>query len=365
MRALMLLLCALLASSGGTVTPQVYEVPLGEPDKTGSWGSINQEIKRCEDWNHYVQQSDFPLGDRYVKGHWTLYDGSKESYYEQQYGGYPRLDGSTVCVPMAIEFARQHLGLSDNDASRFVQFTTTHSAYRNLIERHDGFSGVLQATPHTVLMQEEHPVDMILATEPSDEELMMAKNAGVELVCEPVCYDAFVFIVNKSNPIDSLTVDQIRDIYAGKITNWAQLGGSDLPITAYQRDINSGSQTTMEKQVMRGQPMMPAPMVATDWGMGELVDAVSEYRNAQGAIGYTFRFYIEILYKSEDIKVLRVDGIEPSEANIRTEKYPFTTHYFGVIRAGDEQNVGGRFLDWTLSAEGQSCIRQSGYVSLG
>ena len=65
-------------------------------------------------------------------------------------------------------------------------------------------------------------------------------------------YDALVLITGSENPVDSLSLDQIRDIYAGKITNWKQVGGLDQPIRIYAQDENSGLQTAFERQVMQG-----------------------------------------------------------------------------------------------------------------
>lgn len=138
-------------------------------------------------------------------------DGPEE-YYELGYGTYPSIDGSTVCVPMAIEFARQHLGMNDQDAGMFVNFNTTDIAYENLINKgtSTGYVNLIDTS------LEEKVVDIILVTEPSDEELAMAKKNNVELVLEPVCFDAFVFKRHKDNPVNSLTVEQIQKIYSGE-----------------------------------------------------------------------------------------------------------------------------------------------------
>jgi phosphate transport system substrate-binding protein len=173
-----------------------------------------------------------------------------------------------------------------------------------------------------------------------------------------------VFITHKDNPVNSLTAEQIRGIYSGKITNWKEVGGSDCPITPFQRDENSGSQTTMEKQVMQGMAMLKPEAAQVPGDMGDLVDSVAEYRNGAGSIGYTFKYYIETLYKNENIKMLRVDGVAPDDTAIQSEAYPFWVYYYGVIRAGDEKKTGGLFLDWVLSNEGQRCVRQAGYCPL-
>lgn len=333
--------------------------PTGERDREGSWAQISQPITKGPDWQQIVYNSPFQLGEKTIAGYQNTLNGNQEAYYNIGFGTYPGIDGSTVAVPMAIEFAWQHLGLWDIEASMFVGFSTTHKAYMNLITQRPTFAGSIFYSTH---LERDHPVDLIIVTEPSLEELEAAQRQGVTLVQKPVCYDAFVFITHKDNPVNSLTIQQIQDIYSGRITNWKEVGGRDEPITAYQREPNSGSQTAMENLVMQGRPMLPPETVKVIEGMGPLVNAVAEYNNNTASIGYTYKYYIDTLYKNEDIKVLGVEGIYPDEIRIRAGTYPFTTCYYGVIRGGEESATGGLFLDWMLSIEGQQCIKQAGYI---
>jgi len=285
-----------------------------------------------------------------------------QAVYEMPFGAYPSLDGSTVAVPMAMEFARQHLDLPDADVESFVFFSTTHHAYEHLIQKTPNGAALIPS--EAAAMDAAHPVDLILATEPSEEERAMAAEYGVTLVMKPVCHDAFVFITHADNPIDNLSLDQIRRIYAGEITNWREVGGHDAPIMAYQREENSGSQTAMEQLVMQGAEMDGArPNYVTE-GMSDLIKRVGQYENSLSSLGYTYLYYIEALYKGEPIKTIRVDGVEPTPENVRSGAYPFSTYYYGVFRQGEEKAAGGLFLDWILSEEGQQCVRQAGYIAL-
>jgi phosphate transport system substrate-binding protein len=297
--------------------------------------------------------------------------------FSQSFGTYPHLDGSTVCIPLAVEFARQHLGMDDEAATAIAQFNTTALAYDILIHKEQVYSGtVLQWTdPATgrlmdwetssdMCFYEHTPVDLLLGTEPSNDELQLARQQGVELVKEPICYDAFVFITHKDNPVSSLTLDQLRAIYSGRITNWKEVGGSDQAIVAFQREPNSGSQTAMENLVMQGTPMASPLTVKEVVGMGALVDAVAEYRNNANSLGYTYQYYVQTLYKSSDIKILDIEGITPTAAQVVTGAYPLATAYYGVIRSEDADKPGGLFLDWILTPEGQQCVKQAGYIPL-
>lgn len=356
-------LCAVLTFSllslSGCLTTEFYEE---EPDVLGSWSHIAEPIERGADWQQIVTNSSFVLGEEKVTGYFGYSADDVEYEYQLEFGSYPCIDGSTVAVPMAIEFARQHLELSDEDATSFTVFSTTHGAYLNLIHRlraHGAFLPSLDLS-----MDNHHPVDIIIATEPSEDELAIAKEFNVKLVYEPVCYDAFVFITHRDNPVESLTLDEVRGIYSGAIANWSEVGGEDAPITAYQREENSGSQTAMLNLVMGDTPMLDPRTITIAKGMSGLIDAVAEYQNDAASIGYTYKYYIDTLYMNENIKILQINDVAANEETIQTGRYPLTASYYGVIRGGEEAATGGLFLKWMLSPEGQACISQAGYVPL-
>jgi phosphate transport system substrate-binding protein len=337
------------------------------------WYNINQLIVKGPDWKQIVQdKTQFVLGDPDPEPYeWSAYN----RLYRQSYGTFPAIDGSTVCVPMAAEFVWQFTNLSDtlphkenSETISFLNFSTTSGAYDKIINGGTTSGVIYKPFPDSHIEQyhfSQRP-DIVLATYPSNEELTMAANAGIELIIKPVCYDSFVFITHVDNPVESLTVKQIQDIYSGRITNWRDVGGRNSRIVAYQREANSGSQTAMEEWVMQGIPMMKPPMTTTMimGGMGPLVDAVAGYENGTMSLGYTYKYYVDRLYTSPDIKILKVNGIMPSDENVRNNSYAFIAPYNAVIRSTDADEVGGKFLNWMLSDEGQKCITQAGYVSL-
>ncbi|MDR1539587.1 MAG: substrate-binding domain-containing protein [Clostridiales bacterium] len=302
---------------------------------------------RPDNWERIVEDSSFNL--------LKVSSGEDISY---SYGSYPCMDGSTVLVPLAMEFARQHLDMDDRPLASFTDFSKTHDAFINLIKKQPrvvDWNGGVDA---------DHSVDLILSTYPSQEDLDLAASLDVKLWIEPICHDAFVFITHKDNPVESLTLDQIRGIYSGEIASWKEVGGEDVPIVAYQRNPNSGSQTAMERLVMQGKPMAPPEMVREIREMEEIVDAVAAYQNLSPSIGYSYKYYIDTAYQSPDIKFLQIDGISPNDASIASNAYPLSASYYGIIRDEDASLAGGKFLLWMLSDEGQRCIEQAGYVPL-
>ena len=313
-KAVALALALLLLSSCGSA-----EAPPDPTTKPGSWDNINQDIGSAEGWRRMVEHSPF---------------GTQSTY--------PRLDGSTSMVPLAIECARQHLGLGEAAAKQLAEFSTTSAAYERLFGRE---------------------IDLFLGTTPGEEDLRLAAKQGITPVQKPICWDSLMFITHRDNPVDNLSVRQLRDIFSGKTRRWNEVGGPDMPIRAFQREAGAGSQTGMEKLVMQGTPMADPALAPVVTGMGPLVDAVAD-PSAFG-IGYTYAYYIENLYKNENVKSLRVDGVASSDAAVVSGAYPLRLERFGVIRRGDEKAIGGRFLDWLLSEEGQACVKQAGYIPVG
>ena len=356
---LSIITCLCLHPACNLYKDKIYSANMGESDRTSSWNSINQLVSRDSDWQKIVTETPFKLGEITVEHdeEWN------EDYYINTLGTYPFIDGSTVCVPMAVEFARQHLNFDDENSINLTNFSTTHHAYENLILKNKNYLGGYSHNSNYVELCYD-TVDLVIATHPSEDELGMAQKNGIELILKPVCYDAFVFITHKDNPVESLSVQQIKDIYSGKITNWKEVGGNDEKIRAFQREENSGSQTAMERLVMGGTDMIDPIKVTVIEGMGELVKAVAEYENETASLGYTYRYYIDNLYKNDNIKTIAVEGIYPTDENIRNTTYPYTTNYYGVIRKEDETGTSGKFLQWMLSDEGQQCIKQAGYITM-
>ena len=266
------------------------------------------------------------------------------------------IDGSTATIPITAELMRQFYDYPDEEinSAKSIFHSQTHQAYVNLVDQEPRMYSK---------GGEQLPVGLILVTPPSAEEQQEAETKGVTLDMQPVAKDGFVFITHKDNPVDSLTLAQVQDIYSGKITNWKEVGGADEKIIAYQREANSGSQSAMENLVMQGKPLIKPIETQIIMGMGGLIDAVAEYQNGPASIGYTYNYYINNLYRDENIKVLNIDGIKPDKDNIASGAYPLSTNYLVIIR-GDAapDSVERKLRDFLLSEEGQQVVEMAGYV---
>ena len=189
--------------------------------------------------------------------------------------------------------------------------------------------------------------DILFCAAPSEAQKQYAAEQGVELVYVPVGLEGFVFFVNEQNPVESLTVQQVRDIYAGNITNWAEVGGKNRIINPVTRLAGSGSQSAMDK-FMGDTPIgRKSPLAVTG-----------------GSIGFSFRYYLNDMVAADGVKMLRLNGVYPSPENIQNGTYPVIAQFYAIYRADNENENIQALIDWLLSDEGQRLIEQCGYVRI-
>jgi phosphate transport system substrate-binding protein len=254
----------------------------------------------------------------------------------------PIIDGATALYPVYSAFAEAVYPEKEYDQyDSEVMSNRTDEAYDNLIRG---------------------KVDMIFALSPSESQLSRAKYQNRELKLTPIGKEAFVFFVNAKNPVKNLTTDEVKGIYSGEITNWKEVGGKDKSIRAFQRPEDSGSQTALQ-QFMGEVPIMDPPVEDIASLMGTIVDQVSDYKNFNNAMGYTFRYYSTEMTKNKRIRLLALNDVEPTIETIRSETYPITGEFY-AITAGSENPHLDEFIAWMLSEQGQEIIEKTGYVSV-
>ena len=212
--------------------------------------------------------------------------------------------------------------------------------------------------------------DIIFCAAPSQDQLALAESLGVQLHMTPIGREAFVFFVNRENPVAGLTVEQIQGIYTGEIRNWKELGGKNQRIRPYQRAENSGSQSALLR-LMEGLPLMEPEKEDRIAGMGGIITQVASYRNHKNAIGFSFRFYSTEMVENDQIRLLALNGVEPTRETIRSGEYPISSNFFAITAspigqpAPEEHNEDLRALiDWILSEQGQQIIEKTGYVGV-
>ncbi|WP_051688345.1 PstS family phosphate ABC transporter substrate-binding protein [Desulfofalx alkaliphila] len=276
----------------------------------------------------------------------ALLSGCQKTSQEPSFtlDNYPKVDGSTVTIPLSEAVAARLTALSPEEVRPHILHNKTHQAYVNLINKE---------------------ADLIFVTGPSEEELALAEEKGVGLELIPIVSEAFVFLTHAHNPVQGLSLDEIRRIYTGDITNWSQVGGPDLPIVAYQRPVNSGSQTGFLDLVLQGLTPMEAPTERIVADMGGLIDAVAAYENGPHALGYSYYYFVVDMWGNENVKLLEINGVYPDRETIRTGDYPVTTAYYAVIRDDEPEGSPARqVIAWILSEEGQRLAEETGYVKI-
>ncbi|MGM9850330.1 MAG: PstS family phosphate ABC transporter substrate-binding protein [Bacilli bacterium] len=252
----------------------------------------------------------------------------------------PRVDASLATQPLMDAFVLNFTGKTTEEMG--VEYSNTDPAYTKLIN---------------------NEADLIVVTEPSEDELKRASDANVELEVTKVVNEGFVFFVNKNNKVDSLTFEEIRKIYSGEITNWKEVGGDDTEIIAYQRPENSGSQTGLYSLVMKELPVKArTPKEEVNLSMAGIIEYVSDYENGLDAIGYSYYYYANEMYYSEDLKYLGINGIKPTYDTIKDESYPILTAYYIVTRKDETNENVLKLKEDMLSKRGQEVATKAGYV---
>ncbi|MEF8879258.1 MAG: substrate-binding domain-containing protein [Candidatus Thermoplasmatota archaeon] len=288
------------------------------------------------------------------------------SYPNFTASNYPDVDGSTSAEPLNMLIACKLLGSNyvwkeNMDGSKrlipvintsqpwninttitnIVNHNGTHGSYVNLINK---------------------SADLILvARQPSEDELELAEQKNVSLIVEPCAYDAFVFIINKHNIVNNLNISEIQGIYTGNITNWNEVGGNNTKINAYQRNKNSGSQELMETLVMENLEMINTSNMITYSMTGPFNHINSD---TQG-IGYTVYFYEIKMSWNENIKKVSINGVFPNNETISSGEYPLRTKvYIGTRKNLDKDSNAYKLKEWILSDDGQKIVEETGYVPL-
>lgn len=255
----------------------------------------------------------------------------------------PRIDGASAAFPVYSAFIHAvypHTKETELWGDVF-QYNNTVGGYVALAERN---------------------TDIFIGAPPSKDQITYAEECNTEFVYTQIGWEAFVFFVHKDNPIESLTVEQIRGIYSGEITNWREVGGSNEKIIPFQRDNNSGSQSMMLR-FMGDTPLMQAETKVIQ-GMGAVVEEVVDYQSRAGSIGYSFRYYLEGIVKNPEVKMIAVEGVAPTAENIRNNAYPIITPVYAVTYENNPNPNVARLVEWILSDEGQYIIEQTGYVGM-
>lgn len=186
-----------------------------------------------------------------------------------------------------------------------------------------------------------------------DREFKDAVAKGVFPVAHVVAMDGVCIVVHPSNPISTLSSEQVRDIYLGKIRNWKALGGPDIPIVVISRDTESGTYDTFDSFIMNKKKMASSVEYVTS-----NPQAFARVQNTRGAIGYVGYGFVQT-----GVKAITLDGIKPSRQTILSGKYPVSRPLFmftnGYPTLG---SMAHKFVTFHLTEEGQEVVEDKGFV---
>ena len=277
----------------------------------------------------------------------------------------PVMDGAEACFPLYSAIAKAVYKDIDKIELQYQKFHPQTGSQKN--GKVVSFTNTIMGFERLIMSDTKNygKADLFFGARPSQSQLEDAKASDVELQITPIGKEAFVFFVEPDNPVSDLSSEDIRKIYSGEITNWSELGGKNQKITAFQRPENSGSQTMM-KYFMGDTPLQEPKTYETIAAMEGVVKNVAQYNNEKGAMGYSFRYFVEDLQQENNVKLLSVDGVQPTIENIENGSYPLTVDLCLITRANDKNpnpNIQ-KMVDYCLSEEGQELIRKTGYAGL-
>ncbi len=169
-----------------------------------------------------------------------------------------------------------------------------------------------------------------------------------------IARDGIAIVTHPDVAVDELTKDQVREIFAGEITNWSEVGGSDIPIVVVSREEGSGTRGAFEEMVM-GEEAVIVDTAILQPSNGAVRTTVSTTPDSIA--------YLSFGYLDESVKTVAIDGMEATEANAASGAYPIVRP-LNMLTKGEPGELAGAWLDFILSAEGQELVTDEGYIAV-
>ena len=198
-----------------------------------------------------------------------------------------------------------------------------------------------------------------------DEEIEQAQANGIQPVEHIIARDAIAVIVHPDNPVSELTLQQISDIYSGKIQNWNEVGGDDRPIVRLSRETNSGTHVYFLETVLRLGKKDDKTLFSMDTLLLPSSEGIiAEVRDNPNAIGYDGLGYVpKDLKKIAIAKSAGEPYVLPSVETVNDKSYPIARDLY-MYTAGEPTDIIKDYLEWILSPEAQEIVLQLGFVPI-
>jgi phosphate transport system substrate-binding protein len=187
--------------------------------------------------------------------------------------------------------------------------------------------------------------------EPNETKLL-AEKYGTIGISTSIARDAVCILVNKANPITSIKLSQLKDIFTGKLKDWSYLGINENPIVLVRRNDNSGTALHFKMRVLEGEEFESSSIVQST--VEELLEFIEENPNAIGFSG---------LIHSKDARIIAVDDVLPTKENVKNGRYPLS-RYLHLYTISTPTGAVKDFIDWIISPAGQKIIEGVGFIPL-
>ncbi|MCW2278875.1 phosphate ABC transporter substrate-binding protein [Heliophilum fasciatum] len=193
----------------------------------------------------------------------------------------------------------------------------------------------------------------------AEEKAKIKEATGKDVKEYAIAMDGIGFIVNKENPVNELTNEQLANIYTGKISNWKEVGGNDEKIVALAREASSGTHVFVKEHLMKNQEYRADALLQTS-----SASIAKEAETNKQAIGY-----VGMGYLTDKVKVIAVKkdagspAVLPSEATVKDKTYPVSRPLY-VYSAGEPEGLSKSFVDFMLSAEGQAIVKKMDFIAV-
>ncbi len=186
------------------------------------------------------------------------------------------------------------------------------------------------------------------------EEIDTAKGKGIELKEIAIAHDMVVPIVNPANKVKNLTVDQLKGIYDGSITNWKALGGADEKIVVVSRDTSSGTYEVWHEKIMKKTDVRKDALLQAS--NGAIISTVAANPKAIGYVGFG--------YLNDTVHPVTINGVEVTIDNGRSGKFPVSRKLFMMVNTAKVSADAQAFIDFILSDKGQIIVKEAGFIPL-
>ena len=251
----------------------------------------------------------------------------------------PQIDGITSTIPLEAGISVKLFGKLQEVVEAGIIHTDSEKAFSNLLAGR---------------------CDIIFTNVFTDKQEREAAAKNIALKKETVGHEGIVFAVNIANPVETLTQEQLIGIYSGKIKNWKEVGGNDEEIVAFQNKENDIAQIFM-KEFMGEEKLIDPKKEFLTTGTGKILETNATYDNSENAIGYMVYKYPASEYNQ--IKFIKVDGIEPTISKMTSKEYPLLADIYAIYNTAKESTkTVDELVEWLLTHEGQTVVANSGYV---